>query len=120
MVEDEEIVRTMIVTLLSRHGYQILETSNGEDALRASDRYDGHIHLLLTDVIMPGENGYAVASKLRARRPELKVLFMSGHTDSAIVQKILSDPRNVFLRKPFTPSALGQKVREVLEGAQSQ
>lgn len=120
LVEDEEIVRTMIFTLLSRHGYQILETSNGEDALRTSDRYDGHIHLLLTDVIMPGENGYAVASKLRARRPELKVLFMSGHMDSAIVQKILSDPRNVFLRKPFNPSALAQKVREVLEGAQSQ
>jgi len=115
LVEDEEQVRNLVRDTLRRQGYTVLEASHAAAARRAVAAYKHPIHLLIADVVMPKEGGRDMAAGLLLRRPEMKVLFMSGYTDPAVVDGGLP-PSWAFIQKPFTPSALSRKVREVLEG----
>lgn len=115
VVEDEEAVRTLICEVLRRDRYSVLAASCGEEALKMCARYGGPIHLVLTDVVMPGMNGRELANRLRAFRPEMTVLYTSGYTANAIVHHGVLDEGAAFLPKPFTPAALTRKVREGLD-----
>jgi CheY-like chemotaxis protein len=114
LVEDDEVVRTMTVEILTSLGYSVLEAADGQEALQTCKRYHGPIGLLFTDVVMPKMNGAELAQKVIRLRPEIKVLFMSGYTDDAVVRHgILQDDVH-FLQKPVTPKALSQVLRKVL------
>jgi PAS domain S-box-containing protein len=115
LVEDEEMVRHLVRETLVRAGYTVMDTSDPLEARRLSGSYRGTIHLLITDVVMPKVSGRELAEELHARRKSMKVLYMSGYTDSAIVNTGILHKQVAFLQKPFTPAALTQKVREVLE-----
>jgi len=116
VVEDEAPVRAVTRQLLERNGYTVLEAPDGAAALALVDGAAGgrHIDLLLTDVIMPGMSGRELAAQLNARRPNLRVLFMSGYTDDAVVRHGMLEPGLAYLEKPFRPTALLRKVRGVL------
>ncbi len=116
LVEDEQIVREMCVTILTQLGYTVLEATNGRDALQVASRYHGAIDLLLTDVVMPEMNGPEIAKELQWQYPALKVLFMSGYTENAIVHHGVLENNINFLHKPVTPHALAVAVRKALEG----
>jgi len=115
LVEDAEDVRDLARDILGLMGYNLMTASNPVEALQVSQDHSGVIHLLLTDVIMPGMSGRQLADRLVADRPGLKVLFMSGYTDNAIVHHGVLDPGTAFVQKPFTPDSLSRKVREVLD-----
>ena len=115
LVEDEELVRSLVRETLQREGYQVLDAPNAEEAARTCASYDGPIHLLITDVVMPKESGRELAERLTPRRAEMKVLFMSGYADQAAVNGGLVSSKSSFLQKPFTPAALSRAVREILE-----
>jgi PAS domain S-box-containing protein len=115
VVEDEEEVRKLAVTILKRQGYRILEAAHGGDAFLICEQEKGRIQLLLTDIVMPEMNGPELARRLRYFYPEMRVLFMSGYTDNAILQHGLLDKEMFFLQKPFSVEALVSKVREVLD-----
>jgi signal transduction histidine kinase len=115
VVEDQDDVRELTVRVLRRKGYTVLEAASGDEALLAAAAHDGHIDLLLTDVVMPGLSGRQVADQLTAIRPGLRVLFMSGYTDNVIAQRGVLEAGTAFLSKPFTPDALAAKVREVID-----
>jgi len=117
VAEDEAPVRTVARQVLERHGYTVLEAPSAEAALDIVARYSGPVHLLLTDVIMPGMSGPDLAKRLAALRPEVRVVYMSGYTDDAIVRHGMLEPGVVYVQKPFTPDALARKIREVLDGA---
>jgi two-component system, cell cycle sensor histidine kinase and response regulator CckA len=112
VVEDEASLRTFTCTLLQNNGYSVLEAGDGEEALALAGQYKQPIHLLLTDMIMPGMNGPAVAEKLASLHPEAKVLFMSGYT--GFVSRGLIDPNAVLVSKPFTREELLRKIQQVL------
>jgi two-component system, cell cycle sensor histidine kinase and response regulator CckA len=114
VVEDEPGVRKLTCRALSGQGYTILRAECGEEALRVSDEYEGTIHLLVTDVVMPGMAGPELVKRLAAVRPETKVLYLSGYTDDSIVHHGMLEPGIILLQKPFTPQSLVHKVREVL------
>jgi two-component system, cell cycle sensor histidine kinase and response regulator CckA len=103
--------------VLERHGYTVLEASSGEVALDVAARYSGAIHLLLTDVVMPGMSGHDLAIQLAAVRPEVRVIYMSGYTDDAITRHGVLAPGLAFVQKPFTADAIARRVREVLDAA---
>ena len=115
VVEDEDGLRSLACQTLRQRGYHILEASNGEEALAVSRRYTKAIHLLLSDVVMPKLSGSALAERLIVERPDLKILFMSGFTDSALFRHGVISGEVECLPKPFTPTALAEKVREVLD-----
>lgn len=115
LVEDEEIVRDLVRRALQDKGYTMLEARQGHEALSLSRQYQGPIDLLLTDVVMPQMSGRELAEQLKVERPELKVLFMSGYTDDAVVRHGLLTAEVEFLPKPFSPSRLASKVREILD-----
>jgi two-component system cell cycle sensor histidine kinase/response regulator CckA len=114
LVEDEDSLRGLAKNLLELSGYKVLEAVTGEAALEVSDHTPDEIHLLLTDVVMPGINGRVLADKLKAKRPDIKTMFMSGYTGQRVGETIL-EPGSIFLQKPFSRDQLGRKVREALE-----
>jgi CheY-like chemotaxis protein len=101
--------------ILEMYGYNVLEARHGVEALEISDRHQGPIHLMVTDVVMPQMSGRELAQRLQPLRPDMKVLYMSGYTDDAIVRHGVLGAGMAFLSKPFTPDALALKVREVLD-----
>lgn len=113
VVEDNEAVRGLMTATLVDCGYRVLTAGDGAEALTVSQGETGRIDLLVTDVVMPGMSGGAVAEHLVAMRPEIKVLFVSGYTEDALVLEGVSKGRD-FLAKPFTPFTLGEKVRSIL------
>jgi CheY-like chemotaxis protein len=115
LVEDEQSVRSLVYEVLRSKGYKVLEVSRPEGALKISRQYKGFIQLLLTDVVLLKMSGREVAKRIVPRRPRMKVLYMSGYTDNAIVHHGVLNPGAPFLQKPFTPEVLAQKVREVLD-----
>jgi PAS domain S-box-containing protein len=115
LVEDDEMVRHLVRETLVRAGYKVMDTSDPLEARRLSNSYQGPIHLLIADVVMPKVSGRELAGELRSRRGAMKVLYMSGYTDHAIVNTGILRKEVAFLQKPFTPAALTEKVREVLE-----
>ncbi len=118
LVEDEEMVRRMTRGMLEMNGYRVIEASNGLEALMVCERHDGPIDLLLTDVVMPQMSGRELADRLATAHPEMRVLYMSGYTDDAIVQHGVLEAGTAFLEKPFTPQVLARKVRGVLDKGQ--
>jgi CheY-like chemotaxis protein len=114
LVEDDEMVRNLTARVLKGYGYRVLIAADGGEAVRISGDHEGPIHLMLTDVVMPGMRGQDVEERVRATRPGIKVLYMSGYTDNAIVHHGVLDPGKAFLQKPFTLDSLGRKVREAL------
>jgi CheY-like chemotaxis protein len=114
LVEDEPSVRRLGLQYLERQGYTVLEAADGAAAIRVANSYPGPIHLLLTDVIMPGMNGRELAQRISTLRPEIKVLYMSGYTENAIGHDGILDTSITLLHKPFALPALKNKVREAL------
>ena len=114
LVEDDQAVRRLTAELLRRGGYSVLTASGPEDALRLASN-GRQIDLLLTDVIMPGGSGRALAETLRGFKPHLAVLYMSGYTDEVIAFEDVNEPGVAFLQKPFTPEALSTRIRELLD-----
>jgi PAS domain S-box-containing protein len=116
LVEDEEAVRDLVRESLQQNGYSVLEAKDGAEALQISKQYKDPIHLLLTDVIMPGMNGRELAQSLASSHADMKVLYMSGYTENAVVHDGVVDPGMALLQKPFTRDQLAQRVREQLDG----
>jgi len=108
-------VLSLIRLALGAAGYNVLEAGNPENALAICAHYEGPVHLLLTDVVMPRMSGPVVAQKVTALRPGIKVLYMSGYTDDAIVHHGVLSEGMPFIQKPFSPVSLRQKIREVLD-----
>ncbi len=115
LVEDEEIVRTFVKTILSENGYKVLEASNGAEALAIGRSHSEPIHMLLTDLIMPKMSGTDLKDQLFKIRPDIKNLFMSGYTDASISHQGVLQSGTAFIEKPFSPDALFLKIREVLD-----
>jgi CheY-like chemotaxis protein len=115
LVEDEASVRELLRDTLERHGYRVVPAASGEQALERASAHRGPIHLLVSDVIMPGMGGPELASRLQPLHPELRVLHISGYTDDAILRHGVREGLTAFLQKPFTLEALVRKTREVLD-----
>jgi CheY-like chemotaxis protein len=115
VVEDEAIVRDLACELLGILGYTALEAGDPDEAIAVCDQHEGKIHLLLTDVVLPKMDGKSLFDRIAPTRPEMKVLFMSGYTDDAIVHHGVLDRGVHFLQKPFTTEILARKVREALD-----
>jgi two-component system cell cycle sensor histidine kinase/response regulator CckA len=117
LVEDEELVRNMTTDILGIHGYHVLVAANGQEAIKICEEYGGQIDLMLTDVVMPRISGKQLYELCRPFRPAMRVLFMSGYTDNAIVHHGVLDEGINFIQKPFTPDKLARKIREVIDGS---
>jgi CheY-like chemotaxis protein len=114
LVEDEEIVRTLARRILLHCGYKVLDARDGDEAISICEQHPGAIHLLITDIVMPQMSGRELAERLMSMRPGLRVLYVSGHTDDAIVRYGVERSELSFLQKPFTLHSLSQKVHQVL------
>jgi len=114
IVEDQEAVRELAKTILEAYGYHVLEASGADEALALVEQHSEEIHLLLTDVILPGMNGMDLSKRLRVLRPKLKVLFTSGYPPEVIARRGVLEPEVAYLAKPLSPETLAGKVREVL------
>jgi PAS domain S-box-containing protein len=117
LVEDEEAVRELASMILTAKGYSVLAAKSSKEAEELSAKHKGEIHLLLTDIIMPGTSGRELARRITARHGRTRVLYMSGYTDNVLAQGGVLEQGISFLQKPFTPADLAQKVRDVLDGA---
>jgi len=115
LVEDDGDIREIAHEVLRLSGYAVLDAADADRAIRLSKDHPGPIHLLLTDVVMPGMGGRKLAEQLCAARSEMRMLYMSGHTDDVIVRSGVLHGDLAFLRKPFTPMGLARKVRETLD-----
>jgi PAS domain S-box-containing protein len=115
LVEDEDAVRNLIRSILRQNGYTVIESRHGGEALLICERYEGPIHLLLTDVVMPQMSGGELADRLQPLRPSMKALYMSGYTDNDIIRRGAPDAESSFLQKPFTPQVLLRKIRALLD-----
>src|SRR5262249_5377557 len=119
LAEDEDGVRALTRRLLQGCGYVVLEAANGDEALRVAAAHPGQIDLLIADVVMPHLSGREVAERLQELFPRLGVLFLSGYADDDVVRHGILEDQVAFLQKPFTPAALAQKVRQVLDSRPS-
>ncbi len=117
LVEDDEKVREIAATVLREAGYQVLEASNGEEALEVCKKHKGSIDMVITDVVMPGMSGKELAERLRAIDPKIKVLYMSGYTGDIIAYRDVLEEMPNFIQKPFARNALLKRVRQVLDGS---
>ena len=115
LVEDEEAVRELASRILSAKGYSVVAAKSTREAEEFAEKHRGEIHLLLTDIIMPGTSGRELARRITRRHPRTRVLYMSGYTDNVLAQGGVLEAGLSFLQKPFTPGALAQKVRDVLD-----
>jgi PAS domain S-box-containing protein len=115
LVEDEEVVRGLARRILEQAGYSVVEASKADEAIRFCEEHGNEVDLLLTDVVMPEMSGKELADRLKTQRPDLKMLFMSGYTDDAIVHHGVLDSSVEFIQKPFSPADLIEKVRDVLD-----
>jgi signal transduction histidine kinase len=114
VVEDEDIVRELVCEVLEDQGYNVICAHDGLEALQMAADFDGTIHLLVTDVIMPHMNGHELAEKLSSVRPDMKILYVSGYSANDIGDHGILDPRIELLQKPFTPQTLARKIRDVI------
>jgi two-component system cell cycle sensor histidine kinase/response regulator CckA len=117
LAEDEDVVRNLAREVLESYGYTVIAARNGEDAISVCDDHNGSIDLLVSDVVMPGMGGRELRDELVPKHQGMKVLFMSGYTDDAIVRYGVLESKVPFIQKPFTPDGLAAKVREVLDNA---
>jgi two-component system cell cycle sensor histidine kinase/response regulator CckA len=115
LVEDEAALREVVERMLRAMRYKVLKAASGSEALRIGQQYQSEIHLLLTDVVMPQMSGRQLAEQLIGQRPSMRVLYMSGYTDDAIVHHGVLDPGTEFISKPFTSADLARKVRDTLD-----
>ncbi len=115
VVEDDERVRALARKVLEQAGYRVLVAAGGTEALATAESHDGPIDLLMTDVVMPGMSGRTLTRRLTQRHPDLKVLYMSGYSDEDIAQHGVFEAGTAFIKKPFTPTLLTKKLREVLD-----
>ena len=115
VVEDDEMVRQLVVLLLEKKGYQVLAAEHAEQALQVCQHHEDPIDLLVTDLVMPGRNGVELAEQVRQMVPEAKTLLISGYADKAILRESELDEHMEFLAKPFSGSVLARKVREILD-----
>ncbi len=114
LVEDEEALRGPMRRGLEREGYTVLEAGNAREAIAICETFDGLIHIMVTDLVMPGMDGVELARHVESMRPDMKVLFTSGYTDSEVTRHGLVEPGVAFLQKPYTPSELVRRIREIL------
>jgi two-component system, cell cycle sensor histidine kinase and response regulator CckA len=114
-VEDEDIVRDLAREVLQYYGYMVITAENGEDGLRVCREFAGQIDLVLTDLVMPRMSGRELAEQLAVERPGMRVFYMSGFTDDAIVRHGLLEEDIAFIHKPFTPESLATKIMELLD-----
>ncbi len=119
LVEDEEAVRNLLRDILRRYGYSVLEAENGPLAIEICQSHAGPIDLVITDMVMPQMSGWEVADAVSRLRPKAKLIYMSGYIEHVVVEQRVLESGVAFLGKPFTPEALGRKVRQVLDGEQS-
>jgi PAS domain S-box-containing protein len=119
LVEDADALRKLAQSFLTEHGFKVITASSGEEALRVAEFHGRPIDLLVTDVVMPGMNGRALADRLLAKQPNLKILYISGYTDSFIAGHGVLEEGTFLLHKPFTEEVLIRKVRDVLDGRSS-
>jgi DNA-binding NtrC family response regulator len=115
LVEDDATLRRLAREILETYGYHVLAAADGREALRLREEYGGEIHLLLTDVVMPGMSGRELAERVSERWPGTRSLFISGYTDDAMIHHGIQRESIAFLQKPFTPDALSKTVRKVLD-----
>jgi two-component system, cell cycle sensor histidine kinase and response regulator CckA len=115
LVEDEEVLRTMLRQVLQSHGYSVLEARDGQDGLWMAGQHQGPIHVLVTDLVMPRMGGRELADTLARQRPDLRILFTSGHTEDPVLQRGETPIGAAFVQKPFSPLALARKVRQLLD-----
>ena len=120
LVEDEDGVRGLALMILREKGYTVLTAVDGRDALKVVEAHVGPLDLVLTDVVMPRMGGPELARTLKQQFPDVKVLFMSGYTDDAVVRHGLLEADVSVIQKPYTPTGLARKVREVLDAVQSE
>jgi CheY-like chemotaxis protein len=118
LVEDEDVVRGMVAEALQLCGYTVLIAGDGAAALDISEEFAGEIKLMLTDVVMPQMSGRQLTEKISLQRPNMKVLYMSGYTDDAIVRHGVLEEGTAFIGKPFSPDALVLKIGELLGASQ--
>src|SRR5690606_5189850 len=111
LVEDEEMVRKLVRETLEREGYSVMEAAGPLEALKMVEDYQGPLQLMITDVVMPKLSGRELAERLSRQRPDMKVLYISGYTDAAVVTSEVLNNESSFLQKPFTPGVLARKVR---------
>jgi CheY-like chemotaxis protein len=119
LVEDEPAVRRLLAGVLRDRGYRVLEASDGQEGLRVAAVHTGSLHLLITDVVMPGMSGHDLAQRLEHERPAIKVLFISGYSSKANAPLRIPGAGGAFLQKPFGADTLTQKVREILDASRA-
>ena len=118
-MEDEEVVRQVAHRILQGQGYTVLDAKDGQDALEILEQRPGPVHLMLTDLVMPGMNGRELALKMKVRWPGMKVLYMSGYAEEGIVNQGLLEQGLIYIQKPFEARALARRVRQLLDAPAS-
>lgn len=115
VVENGEMLRPLLGEILTGEGYKVLEAKDGDEALALWDRYSGKIDVVVTDVVMPNMSGKQLVERLRLLKPDLKVIYMSGYESSILAAGNKFGYNATFLQKPFRPSELSKKIREILQ-----